>query len=151
MLKTQKIYLHNKVITLVKSSSRLPSFNLQLAASTLKSRVATIPFGSLLVSRMELGGSPHEISQVSFILTLLSYARHDITFSPYTKKWLLSSTLAEVLCIHYSLPECVHFDGNDIVQALRSRKLLEKHDLCGVINDCFDDNATDIQSHISGS
>jgi hypothetical protein len=73
--KTKKIYLDNKVITLVKSSSRLPLFNIQLEVSTLYVSVATIPFRSLLVSRMELGGSPHQHTQVSFILTLLSYAR----------------------------------------------------------------------------
>ena len=98
---------------------------------------------------MELGGSPHEISQVSFIITLLSHARHDITFSPYTRKWLLSATLAKILCIHYSIPQSLHFDGNDIVQALRRRKLLEKHNLCGVINDCFDDNKTGIYRVLS--
>jgi hypothetical protein len=143
------LYWQQGNYSLVKSSSRLPSFKLQLAVSTLKSRVATLPFGSLLVSRMELGVSPHEILQVSFIITLLSHARHDITFSPYTRKWLLSATLAEILCIHYSIPQCVHFDGNDIVQALRTRKLLEKHDLCAVINDCFDDNRTGIYRVIS--
>ena len=104
--------------------TRLPLFNIQLAVSTLYVGVATIPFRSLLVSRMELGGSPYQQTQVSFILTLLSYAVHDITFSPYKKKWLLSATLAEILCIHYSIPECIHFDGNDIVRALQKRKPL---------------------------
>jgi hypothetical protein len=39
---------------------------------------------------------------------------------------------------------CLHFDGNDIIRALRKRKPLEKHDLSGVINDSFDDNVTGI-------
>ena len=93
---------------------------------------------------MELDGSQQEISQVSYIISLLSHALRDSTFACYTKKWLLSATLAEILSIHYNIPKCIRFKGNDIVTALRNRSLLERHNLSGVLNDCFEDNTSGI-------
>ena len=93
---------------------------------------------------MELDGSQQEISQVSYIISLLSHALRDRTFACYTKKWLLSATLAEILNIHYNIPKCIRFKGNDIVTALRNRRLLESHNLSGVLNDCFEDNTSGI-------
>jgi hypothetical protein len=81
---------------------------------------------------------------VSYIISLLSHALRDSTFACYTKKWLLSATLAEILSIHYNIPKCIRFKGNDIVTALRNRSLLERHNLSGVLNDCFEDNTSGI-------
>ena len=81
---------------------------------------------------------------MSYIISLLSHALRDSTFACYTKKWLLSATLAEILIKHYNIPKCIRFEGNDIVTALRNRSLLERHNLYGVLNDCFEDNASGI-------
>ena len=51
-----------------KISYRVARNKLQLPLSLLKSRVVTHPFESLLVLRIELGRSPHEISKVTMVI-----------------------------------------------------------------------------------
>ena len=102
----------------------------------------TISVRSVFVLSIAMGVSQREAQKATFIISLISHALFDHKFDPYRQQWILSSTLATILCYHDEIPNWIHFDGKELVQALSGRnfRLLEEYNLIGVINDSFEDN-----------
>ena len=73
----------------------------------------TITIRSVLALSIAMGVSQREAQKATFIISLISHTLFDHKFDPYRQQWILSSTLATILCYHYDVPNWIHFDGKE--------------------------------------